>query len=234
MVKIRPAKTEDNQLNLSYGYNTNIKLGKVFSISRIAGETCPNSCQHLDTNGGKCYAQKIQRIYPTALKAWSKNTEIKDWQKYRSLLLAAQKKNAPIRWHVSGDWLMTTKSGAKVLDKKYLNAVIKALESLDKDKIPPIWLYTHVPNKDILKLEKYGVKVYASSDTEDQYKKFKSLGFSLFAFNSQQKKGSSDSKIESTYSGKTPVCWEQLGTKKSCSDCGYCIKGKGSIVFLQH
>lgn len=221
---------------------SNSKLGKVHSFSRLSRETCPSSCTHFgpDTNTpGDCYATKIERIYPNVKKAYTNNTVITDWNKFRALLLSAKNKNVPVRINVSGDFIKRDILGREILDLKYLNAWIKALKSIKKSQRPKVWLYTHVADKRILELCKYGVAVYASIDNDKMLTKFKQAGFTLFAFNSEDRKGKPQKKIQHNkfqiFDGqKIPVCWEQLGTKKTCADCKYCINGKGSIVFLNH
>lgn len=221
--------------NLSIGKG-NKKLGdNILTLSRSVNLSCPNSCVHYDNN---CYAEKIERLYPSVKKAYYKNYQIADWQKIRSLLIRANKENKVIRYHVSGDFLREDKLGRKILDKKYINSIKKAYESLKKDKItPPLgFCFTHVLKSEVASLSKY-IKIYASVEDTLTYKKAKSAGFKLFAWNSSFRKGKDKTKIFTTETGKdTVVCFEQLGTKTDCTSCGFCFKPhiKLDIAFMQH
>jgi hypothetical protein len=229
-----------NNQELSVSHRQAGKLGKVSSISRLSRESCPSSCVHFGPDletPGNCYATKIERIYPSVKKAYTKNLNIKDWQKYRSFLLDAAQKTGVVRIHVSGDFVLRDKIGRERLDVKYLNAWKKALASIPRKQLPKIWLYTHVADNRILELANYGVAVYGSVDSSLMHRKFKKAGFKLFAFNSEKTKGKKnrpDKNYELIEGKKIPICWEQLGTKDTCKDCDYCISGKGSIVFIQH
>lgn len=215
---------------LKVSYTGNKKLGKVATLSRLAGTSCPDSCTFLN-NG--CYAQKIQRIYPSAKKAWTQNLVVHEWQQYRAFFISAKKKNMPVRLHVAGDFIKS-EDGRKIVDVEYIETLKRAYLSIDKEERPNVWMYTHVNSDKIAALSDIGFVVYASIDSPEDYDAFKNTGFKLFAFGSDSRKGKSSNKLEQTPAGKAPVCWEQLGKKDSCADCGYCIKGLGNIVFLRH
>jgi hypothetical protein len=216
---------------LKVSFDGNAKLGKVATLSRAVGPSCPSNCGYLN-NG--CYAQKVERIYPSAKRAWAENLKVHELQQYRAFFLQAYKKGIPVRLHVAGDFLKTQPSGRKVVDTNYIKTLETAYLSINKERRPQVWLYTHVNSKHILKLRNIGFTVYASIDSDKDYARFKKTGFNLFAFGSKERKGKSDKKLEQTLSGKAPVCWEQLGTKADCASCGYCVKGLGNIVFLKH
>lgn len=221
----------EQKLKFSIGNAT--KLGYVATTSREAGPSCPSSCVHFDKD---CYAMKTQKRYPNALRAWRHNLQISDWQQYRAFFIEANKKNVPVRLNVSGDFIKKDSLGRENLDIKYLNCLLEALKSIKKENRPRVWLYTHVADKRILKLRQYGVTVFASIDNDKMLKKFKSAGFTNFAYNSDVKKGKSPKKYEERNGQKIPVCFEQLGTKKDCASCNYCIDAKPGqdIVFLNH
>lgn len=218
--------------DLSVSHKGNEKLGdKVSVFSRPVDETCPNSCEFLD-NG--CYAEKIEKRFPNATKAYKKNLKIADWQKLRSFLMDAKKKGNTVRLHQNGDFIKTTKRGYKIIDRKYINNLTKAYKSINDP--PQIFFYTHVYDKQIAALGKLGFSCFASVGNAGDVKKAKKAGFKKFAWSTSLRKGKDKNKIFQVETGeKIIVCWEQIGTKKSCSDCGYCFKPElGSIAFLNH
>lgn len=217
---------------------SNAKVGDAVITSRPVGDTCPTSCHYLH-NG--CYAEQTEKLYPNTRKAGFENL-ITDRNKIRSMFIHAKTKGLDVRLHERGDFL---KDG--VLDTKLIHDIIWALEGIDP---PNIWFYTHVYEKEILKLEKYGVAVYASVHNREQYRKAKKLGFKLFAFNDtnnkftkHSRKGNRDApKYIETWGEKFLVCPEQrLGRKKvTCcgtkdtTACNYCVTGKGHVLFINH
>lgn len=217
-------------------HNGNAKLGKSIStFSRSYDSSCPSTCEHL-ANG--CYAERIERLFPSAKKSYAANTKIKDWQKIRSFLLEAKRKGNAVRWHVSGDFMMTTKDDRKVLDVKYINAITQAYQSLIKDKIvpPQSFAFTHVYRKEVAKLQKY-IKLYASVQTTSDHKLAKKAKFKLFAWTSDLVKGKDKNKTFVTESGTTAVtCFEQLGVKKSCDSCKFCFSPtvQLDVAFMRH
>lgn len=214
----------------------NDKLGKnISTFSRSYDITCPNSCEHLD-NG--CYANKIERRFPSAKLSYQNNLNIKNWQKIRSFLLMAKKKNNAVRFHISGDFLFTAKDNRKVLDIKYINAIKQAYISLKNDKISPpnTFCFTHVYHKKVAELSKY-MKIFASVQTSGDYKKAKKAGFKLFAWSSELVKGKDFNKTYITETDKRVVtCFEQIGTKSNCSECKFCFAPtvQLDVAFLKH
>ena len=229
----------------------NAKLGKNCLVSsRPVGDTCPDSCHYLD-NG--CYAQATEKRFPNARLAGFVNVNDALANGIWTTIRMAIDSGVSIRIHERGDFMRTTASGKKAFDKKYLNAWLTSLAKFSPDELPPIWLYTHILNwADILKLEDFGVKVYASVNGDAEYKLAVKTGFKLFAFCTKVKKkkgGSID------YPARTPdnesgdnclVCPEQrLGRLKvTCTGgkgkndkslaCNWCVMGRGNIVFLEH
>lgn len=217
-------------------HDGNGKLGKKIStFSRSYDLSCPSTCEHLE-NG--CYADRIERRFSSAKKAYSGNLQIKDWQKIRAFLLEAKRKNNVVRFHVSGDYMMKTKDDRRVIDVKYINAVEQAYKSLIKDKIePPLsFAFTHVYNKKVSKLKKY-IKLYASVETSSDHKLAKKAGFKLFAWSSTLVKGKDKDKIYETEIGSNAItCFEQLGVKKSCDECKFCFSPtvQLDVAFMRH
>lgn len=219
---------------LKVSHAGNKKLGKKVSVfSRAVGDTCPSTCYFL---GNGCYAQRTERLYKNARLAGEYNSKQYDWRDFAKFLAEAAAKGNDIRWLERGDFLKTLKNGAKVIDRGFISAIIKANKHLQIIGVrPPLqWVYTHVYSSEIVSLESVGVSVYASINSEDDYIRAKAAGFRLFAFGSEMKKGKSQDKAVEKYGNVVPVCWEQLGTKETCSTCKYCIKGIGDIVFLKH
>lgn len=214
----------------------NNKLGKnISTFSRSYDNTCPNSCEHLD-NG--CYAQRIEWRFSSAKKSYANNSQIKDWQKIRAFLLEAKKRNHAVRFHVSGDFLMTTQDDRKVLDYKYIAAIKQAYKSLLKEKImpPPTFTFTHVYKKEVASLKKY-MKIFASVKTSKDYKQAKQAGFKLFAWTSELVKGKDSNKTYFTETDKQVVtCFEQVGTKTNCSECKFCFAPtvQLDVAFMQY
>lgn len=221
-----------NSDELTVSHKGNKKLGDKISVfSRPVDDTCPDSCEFLD-NG--CYAQRTERVYTNTRKAYLKNIKIQNWQKLRSFLLDAKSKGNDVRLHQNGDFLRTTEAGNKVLDRKYIKDLTKAIKSINDP--PRIFFYTHVYRKEVSDLQKLGISVFASVGTSGDKRKAKKAGFKKFAWSTSLRKGKDDAKIFQVETGeKVVVCWEQLGTKETCSDCGYCIKpDQGSIAFMNH
>lgn len=217
---------------LSVSHFGNQKLGKKVSVlSRAVGDSCPDDCQFLDNS---CYAERTERRFNNARKAGLHNMKIADWQKIRSFLLDAKKRNNTVRLNERGDFLKTTKNDRKILDIKYINALTKAYKSIKEP--PQIFFYTHVYRRELADLRKLGMSVFASVGNVADYKTAKKVGFKKFAWSTNLRKGKDKNKLYQVETGeKIIVCWEQLSSKKSCSDCGYCFKPElGSIAFLNH
>jgi hypothetical protein len=217
---------------LSVSHKGNKKLGDKISVySRPVGDTCPNTCEFLD-NG--CYAERTERIYTNTRKAYLKNLRIADWQKLRAFLLEAKKKGNAVRLHQNGDFLKTTASGSKILDKKYIRDFTQAYKSIPNP--PAVFFYTHIYKKEVSNLAKLGISVFASVGSAADHKAAKKAGFKKFAWSTTLRKGKDKNKVFEVETGeKVVTCWEQLGTKKTCSECMYCVKPNlGSIAFLNH
>jgi hypothetical protein len=230
----------------------NAKLGqKVIVVSRPVGDSCPDSCVYLN-NG--CYAQATERRFPNARQAGFSNM-FSDVNSVRRTIRASIDSGMPIRIHERGDFIFINSRGKKLLDKRYLNAWLSALAKFEKSELPRIWLYTHcLTEAAILKLEAFGVSVYASVNTEEEYETAKKTGFKLFAFCSKFRKKKGGSKDFPVYTDqaitteRTLVCPEQrlgrnrvtcCGSQKNAkfektTACNWCVKGKGNIVFLEH
>lgn len=214
---------------LKTSHKGNAKLGpKISTLSREVGPTCPDSCIHLGTN---CYAERLQKIYPNVLKAARNNNKIHDWQKIRSFLIEAKKKDNAVRLHVLGDVLKQDSIGRKILDRPYINAIKKAVKSI-KDP-PKIWMYTHVLRKEVASLADVGIKVYASIDDAKSEKIAKAAGFKLFAYKTDLRKGKDTDKWFLHNQRKLPICPEQVRGIK-CDECKICINGVSSLGFMDH
>ena len=221
---------------LSVSHSGNIKLGKKISVfSRPVGDTCSNSCIHLD-NG--CYAERIEYRFPNARKAYLKNVKIANWQKLRAFLLEANKRDNIVRWHQNGDVMKQDSLGRKILDIKYIKDIEKANQSIiDDGQKPPLqFMYTHSLLPRVAKLSKY-IILSASGEDTATYKKAKKAGFKLYAWISSLKKEKDKNKSWITETGKkVVVCFEQLGNKSDCVSCGFCFKPNINldIAFMQH
>lgn len=223
--------TKNNTISVSHEGNT--KLGPKISVfSRAVGDTCPTSCELL---GNGCYAQRTERIYTTARRAGLRNVRIQDWQKLRSFILDAAAKNNAIRWHERGDFLKLDSLGRKIVDRPYISNIIRAVESIKQDGIdvPKMLCYTHVYSPYIIPLQNY-MTLYASVDSAADFRAAKRVGFKLFAWSTGVKKSQGTKMWENHVGDQKIVCWEQLGTKATCSDCMYCWKGLGDIAWVKH
>lgn len=220
----------------------NEKLGKNCSvISRPVGDSCPSGCFFL---GNGCYAEFTEKRFPNARES-AFNNMISDKNKIRSQIIWTMKNRCgKMRLHERGDFLNNDE-----LDTQYLNDWLWALESLDREGIRPegLWTYTHVRDSRILKLEQYGVSVYASIHNRKQLRECKKLGFTKFALCSKIKKTKGGSKDAPTYITKYGIKWlvcpeQRLGRKKvTCAGgagttaCGACVFGRYPyILFLEH
>jgi len=229
-----------------YNPNGNKKIGNAFITNRAVGDTCPKSCSFLHDG---CYAEQTEKMYPVVRQhdLMVSEFQIELWNLIRSMLINAVKMEKDVRIHERGDFF---KDGQ--LDKPYLNAYLKALKSLkDENKpIPQIWVYTHIYNKEILKLAEYGVAVYASISTKAQLKKAKKAGFKLFAFADKfqellkrSRRANPNEVPRITWENeKFLVCPEQRKGRESVTCCGnetskacmWCVTGKGNVAFIDH
>lgn len=206
----------------------NEKLGKqVVVLNRVVGLTCDPKCPLLN-NG--CYAEKTEKRFPNSRQVGLDNLEAGASDIAEAIEFAVQK-NKDVRIHERGDFLLEGK-----LDKKYLNAWKKAINTVKK--IPHIWTYTHSYLKSLANLNH--VNVYASVHNENDVKKAKANGFKLFAYaltDRKRKGGSPDYPkfVDLPVIGKTLVCPEQrLGRKRvTCDKCRWCVEGKGNVAFLK-
>lgn len=230
-----------------FNANGNSKIGQAYITNRAVLDTCPSSCSFYEDG---CYAEFTEKLYPNVRKHDLENTKfpaIKLWNLIRSMLIQAEKTGNDVRIHERGDFF---KDGR--LDKSYLNAYLKAFKSMkDSGKtIPKVWVYTHVFNKEILKLAEYGVQVYASVSTPAQLRKAKKAGFRLFAFADKFHKIMKRSKRHNPaelprieWEGeKFLVCPEQRVGRDKITCCGnktskacmWCVTGKGHVAFIDH
>lgn len=230
-----------------YNSNGNSKIGSAFITNRAVGDSCPPSCSFL---GDGCYAEFTEKLYPNVRSHDETNTQfpsIELWNLLRSMFINAVKMGKDVRIHERGDFF---KNGR--LDRGYLGAYLKALKSLQDDgkTIPAIWVYTHIYNKEILKLEQFGVKVYASVSTASQLKKAKKAGFRLFAFADKfheqlkrSKRANPNEVPRIVWQGeKFLVCPEQRKGREKITCCGnetsaacrWCTDGKGNVAFIDH
>jgi hypothetical protein len=227
---------------MKFNYFGNVKLGKVSVISRPVGigenGTCPAACPFLEKG---CYAKITEARMPNTRIYSQNNVKTSEEELFAFLVQSAALRN-DIRIHERGDFLLNEK-----LDIEYLKNLKKALKKFNKKKFkykPKIWVYTHVYMKQVSQLVNYGVVVYASVHSQNDIKEAKKAGFTLFAMDSglrknRKNKGVQDipSYIELPIIGRTLVCPEQrMGETKNitCSNCNYCIMGKGNITFLKH
>lgn len=230
---------------MQYASNGNSKIGKRAVVtSRAIGDSCPDTCHFLD-NG--CYAQHSEKQYPGVREAWLDNL-IQPWNKIRSMLLFAIKNGKAVRLHGGGDFFLNGK-----LDLAYLANFKKAVKSILDDglELPDIWVYTHVYDKRIVTLCKYGVNLYASVHGRADVRRARKLGFTKFALvdtanriGPKRKGGSKDAPKYFKFDGmKFLVCPEQrLGRKRvTCTGgdgstaCLWCVKKSGGhVLFLQH
>jgi hypothetical protein len=210
----------------------NDKLGNCGVMSRPVGDTCPSTCWFL---GNGCYAEATENRFPNA-REYSQNNILTQWRGIKRFI----EKYADKRIHERGDWFINGK-----LDRRYLYNWCKALR--ESNKRGKIWTYTHILDKRLLTLERYGVKIYASVNTPTEAEYARSAGFSLIAYCTDIKKKKGGSRDVTTYIdlpviGRTLVCPEQrLGRKrvtcagtKTTTRCGWCIDGRGDVAFLEH
>lgn len=226
----------------------NVKLGKnVLVMSRPVGDTCPADCFFL---GNGCYAQTTERRFPAARKVGLENLDKTDSRGILVMLWDAIQSNPikSIRIHERGDFVrkgsQTVKNPQGQLNKRYLNNWLSALKQFEKeldDQNPlDIWTYTHLYHPDILKLDRYNVKVYASVNSDDDKSRALKAGFTLFAYGTQytkyhgKVKGDVPKRVEAFGELNVLVCPEQRLGKTTCDVCRWCVTGKGSIAFLKH
>ena len=228
----------------------NDKLGKgCVVVSRLVGDSCPPTCAFLN-NG--CYAEATENQYKNVRPASAQNM-ITEIGRIRSMIIDAIKRNKSIRWHERGDWF---KDGQ--LDENYVNNVSVACESVIESgyDLPAMWFYTHIYDARLVALEKY-MAVYASVHNNDDMDAAKAVGFKMFAW------CDSDMKIATKRprSGAKKTAWQKAlpkfvilnnekfvtcpeikfgRTKVTCSgtkdsvECGWCIHGRGNVLFPCH
>lgn len=187
----------------------NTKTGReVLTYSRAPVATCPGAS---DWCKAECYAQSPFRRYENTHEQWTRNAET-----WGVPSLPAPRKDGRqrlVRIHVSGDFDRA----------EYIHAWRFLLQSR-----PDVlaWAYTRswrVPRL-LPALEKLralpNVQLFASVDmTIDQ----------------SPPPGWRVAFIRGDDRYKGPTCMEQLGSKPSCAECGYCFRGrKGNIAFKQH
>lgn len=215
--------------SIKVSHKGNTKLGKnISTLSREVGPTCPNTCSHLGTN---CYAERLQKRFPNVKRAAQQNNNITDYKEILQFLIDAKEKNNAVRLHVLGDFLKTDTIGRKILDIKYINAIKTAMSKISDP--PKIWCYTHVLKPELSDLQNYGINIYASIDSDEDYKIAQQAGFKLFAFKTPYNK-SDKTKYFLHENKKLPICPEQNGLQESCESCKICINGISSLGFLNH
>jgi len=211
----------------------NQKVGQqILTINRPVGDTCPPDCFFLN-NG--CYADRTEHRWKHTREFSFNNLQITKVDIIALVWKAISTKTA-IRIHERGDFFLNNK-----LDKKYIQAWQDGLSMFKKSELCDIWVYTHVFDPDIASLRRYGIKVYASIHSVEDYKKARKAGFKLFAWVSDliksKFKPNTDKPrfIDLPIIGRTLVCPEQrLGHHHTtCSKCKWCVKGKGNVAFMK-
>lgn len=225
----------------------NRKLGpNTLVMSRPVGPTCPADCHFLN-NG--CYAQRTERIFPQTRQFAQDNLDKVSVSGIMAMLWEAYQANPhkSIRIHERGDFVrpgsQTIKNPQGQLDKRYLNKWLRALklfneetEGFDLD----IWVYTHLYDSRILKLEDYNVAVYASVNSPEDKSRAAKAGFWLFAYGTDYTKYRGvenkpiPKRVDCFGEKNVLICPEQRLGKATCDICRWCVTGKGSVAFVKH
>lgn len=226
-------------MNYSKG---NKKLGpQTLVMSRPVDPTCPADCFFL-SNG--CYAQRTERIYPHTKNFAEGNLDKLTIGGIMGLLREATASDPPksIRIHERGDFVRPGSQSAKnpqgSLDKRYLNKWLSALAQVEK--LPNIWVYTHLYDSRLLELSKFGVAVYASVNSEHDKSRAVDAGFTMFAYGTEYTKYRGKAKlpipkrVDAFGELNVLVCPEQRLGKTTCDICRWCVTGKGSVAFVKH
>jgi len=100
----------------------NSKMGNIPSVSM----TPIKSCSNCSSCAGKCYADKLCRIYPSVKAAYDRNYEmaVNYRVEYFAQIQAAAILSGFFRWHVSGD----------ILDADYLDRMCKVSRNCKNTK----------------------------------------------------------------------------------------------------
>ena len=233
----------------------NDKLGKenCIVVSRPVGDTCPPTCDFL---GNGCYAEQLEKIYPGVRPAGMQNL-ITEKNKIRAMLVNAEKKGNDLRWHERGDFY---KNGSE-LDIEYIDNILWACRSIlaEGGKLPKMWTYTHIYDPKLSRILGKYVTMYASVHNEDDVKKAKAAGFTLFAWCDSDKKvapkrprgnknGVADKwrsnlpKLVVLGGDKYITCPEirrgrgvvTCTKSKNSVNCQLCVKGLANVLFPSH
>lgn len=229
---------------------TNTKLGeRVGSYSRPVGPSCPASCPFLSgkVDGGpdipaklRCYAEKVQNRYTSVREKWASESyglSTRDWNAWIVRMVAeikrAHAKARAIRIHVGGDFVRDGK-----LDRPYIAATLVAYRRARRMGFTvPTWFYTHVW-RDLapyVKLfDKVGIKCYASVHTAMEANEATKLGF-LLAIDPGEEMPDNVPAFVQVHGARAIVCPEMRKKGKvTCTECMYCPKGLGNVVFYRH
>ena len=196
----------------------NSKVGNVVSFSISANDTCPGKTPWCEK---KCYAKKLERIYPTVKKSYATNLVEANKRTFSLNMINALKKipknTATIRIHVSGDFYSV----------KYINQWIKVI-----NEYPNLQFYAYtkswrVPSllKALDKLHKLPNLVLIASTDIDTFNKQEIVPVGW----------------REAYSGsikpeKFVTCLVQAGKSDTCESCKVCFKPtlKSNIYFVPH
>jgi hypothetical protein len=239
---------------MKIGFNGNSKLGtNCVEITRPVGDTCPSTCPYLD---GDCYQERIENTYPGVRPKALVNV-VSNRNKIRAALLYSQASGMGFRFQVGGDWFRDGK-----LDLEYLADVEWACESIVSrgGSLEGVFFYTHVIDKRVAALSRFGIACYASIHNARDMRKARKAGFTLFAWGSLDdtvlppapRGGANHAKRLADWQASLPAVVEiggerfvtcpnqRKGKRVTCTGspdslaCGFCVNGRGNVAFARH
>lgn len=196
--------------------SSNSKLGKGVATSyRAVGQTCPSSCQHLQSNS--CYAMFGFVALHQRKAGYGKSDGEKAYDFIKSL-----PSGAVLRHHVSGDFFVDDKP-----DEDYIGNILKG----HKER-PDIagWTYTHGWKQlNSKEMNSSNLAVNASCDNVPDLIKAISDGWPATITVSED----TDNHVININDEKIHIviCPQQQNSDVTCKDCGLCIrKDRKSVV----
>lgn len=208
---------------------SNSKLGKIASFSTPAGKTCNESLWC----GKKCYAKKLERIFPNVKKSYELNylaTQSKDFVATINKHISKMQSKV-FRLHVSGDWF----------NLQYIYNWIKIIKA---NPDISFYTYTHswtnanlLPHLETIK-NLPNMTLFISVDESN-----KAAAKELVAANNSWRLAFAGDdtllSLNTEFSTKIIQCPQQIKKGITCDKCKYCFNSKltnttQSVLFATH
>ena len=227
MIKVKPTPSNIPTTGLKVVISkSNSKLGKIPSFSMSAGVTCLESAWCKD----KCYAKKLERIFPNVKKSYETNYVASQDKDFVTTMNSEISKSKATTWrlHVSGDvyniqylynWINIIKTNPTVSFYTYTHSWT------NKDMLPHLEILKNLPNMTLF--------ISVDESNRELAKELDNTWRLAFAGNDQIPA------LKTEFSTNFIQCPQQVKKGITCEKCKYCFNSKlanttSSVLFQTH